>query len=171
MNAESLTRALSGRWSGSSGVARCPSHDDHDPSLSVSEGEDGKLLVKCHGGCSQESVIAALRARGLWPSASWPTSTSTTRRTTMAKPTTAPNGAPSPNQNHALEIWRASRPAENTPVEQYLHSRGITTPIPATVRFHPALKHPDTGLHLPALVAAVANAARKVTGIQRIFLT
>ena len=48
MNAQDLTKALDGRWHGSYGTARCPAHDDHDPSLSVSEGQDGKLLVKCH---------------------------------------------------------------------------------------------------------------------------
>ena len=28
MNAESLTKALGGRWHGSYGTARCPAHDD-----------------------------------------------------------------------------------------------------------------------------------------------
>ncbi|MGQ9688326.1 MAG: hypothetical protein ACUVXF_06000, partial [Desulfobaccales bacterium] len=36
--------------------------------MSVSD-EKGKLLVKCFGGCHQERVIEALRAKGLWPSA------------------------------------------------------------------------------------------------------
>ena len=93
MNAESLTKALQGRWNGSSGVAQCPAHDDHDPSLSVSEGQDGKLLVRCHAGCEQELVIDALRARDLWPEAP----RSTTRRTTKAKPRPAPNTAPVPD--------------------------------------------------------------------------
>jgi hypothetical protein len=47
--------------------ARCPAHDDVHASLSVSEGTDGKVLLKCHAGCSQEAVIGALRLRGLWP--------------------------------------------------------------------------------------------------------
>jgi hypothetical protein len=42
-----------------------PAHDDHNPSLHVSDNR-GKPLVKCHAGCSQEVVINALRARGLW---------------------------------------------------------------------------------------------------------
>ena len=32
--------------------ARCPAHTDHKPSLSVSEGEDGRILVKDHAGCT-----------------------------------------------------------------------------------------------------------------------
>ncbi len=78
---------------------------------------------------------------------------------------------PSTNQRSALDIWRATRPAEGSPAEDYLRGRGITGTIPATLRYHPALEHPDIGQHLPALVAAVADAARKITGIQRIFLT
>jgi putative DNA primase/helicase len=35
---------------------RCPAHDDHEASLSVSEGKDGRLLWHCHAGCDQEAV-------------------------------------------------------------------------------------------------------------------
>jgi len=45
----------------------CPAHNDTSPSLSVTVGPDGKTLVHCHGGCSQEAVIDALRERELWP--------------------------------------------------------------------------------------------------------
>ncbi len=85
-----------------------------------------------------------------------------------------PNEAPrqnNPNQAHALEIWRATRSAQGSPTEDYLRGRGLTGSIPPTIRYHPALLHPDTGIHLPALVAAVANVEKKITGITRIFLT
>lgn len=49
------------RRSGSGWSARCPSHPDRNPSLSVSEGQDGNALVKCHAGCSSEAVLHALR--------------------------------------------------------------------------------------------------------------
>ena len=43
-------------------VAICPvpAHDDHHPSLSVKEGEDGRALVKCHKGCKFEEIVAAV---------------------------------------------------------------------------------------------------------------
>jgi hypothetical protein len=66
--AESIGRALDGRKCGSQWVARCPAHEDRSPSLSITE-RNGKVLVCCHAGCSQTDVIAALRARGLWPAA------------------------------------------------------------------------------------------------------
>ena len=50
-------------------TACCPAHDDRNPSLSVSE-INGKILVKCFAGCSQDSVIGTLRGMGLWHSAS-----------------------------------------------------------------------------------------------------
>ena len=50
--------------------ARCPAHHDHCPSLSISLGEDGRVLLHCHAGCTQDEVIDALRNKGLWPSAS-----------------------------------------------------------------------------------------------------
>jgi len=40
----------------------CPAHDDPTPSLSVIE-KDGKILVYCHGGCPQDRVLSALKAK------------------------------------------------------------------------------------------------------------
>jgi hypothetical protein len=42
-------------------MALCPSHDDQKPSLSVSVGDDGKVLVKCFAGCSLDQILDALR--------------------------------------------------------------------------------------------------------------
>jgi hypothetical protein len=39
-------------------MARCPAHDDRNPSLSVSEGEGGRVLFNCFAGCAAESVAA-----------------------------------------------------------------------------------------------------------------
>lgn len=47
-------------------VTLCPAHSDSSPSLSVRE-QGGKLLVRCHAGCDQSSVIEALRDMDLWP--------------------------------------------------------------------------------------------------------
>ncbi len=66
-SSEELTRALGGRRSASGWLAHCPGHDDRNPSLSVKEGGSGKVLVKCHAGCSNAEVIAALRQLDLWP--------------------------------------------------------------------------------------------------------
>ena len=44
-----------GQWS-----ARCPAHDDQRSSLSVSIGAGGRVLLKCHAGCSIGEITAAL---------------------------------------------------------------------------------------------------------------
>ena len=53
-----------GRW-----MARCPAHDDSQASLSVTEGRDGRTLIKCFAGCEVEDVVEAvgLGLRDLFP--------------------------------------------------------------------------------------------------------
>ena len=40
--------------------AKCPAHDDKKPSLSITVGEDEKVLLHCHAGCSIEDICKAL---------------------------------------------------------------------------------------------------------------
>ncbi|MDA9981523.1 hypothetical protein N9H39_02055 [Gammaproteobacteria bacterium] len=66
--AEALAAALDGKKSGNGWMAPCPAHDDQKtPNLSINDGDTGKIIFKCFAGCSQESVIEALKDRGLWP--------------------------------------------------------------------------------------------------------
>ena len=59
MNADRIADGLKARRSGSGWVAKCPAHEDSNPSLSIGE-KDGKVLVHCHAGCSQRDLIEAL---------------------------------------------------------------------------------------------------------------
>lgn len=40
--------------------ALCPNHGDRDPSLSISEGDDGRVLLKCHAGCETAEIVDTL---------------------------------------------------------------------------------------------------------------
>jgi hypothetical protein len=53
-------------------MARCPSHEDRTPSLAVSEGRDGIVLVTCHAGCPTPVVVGALglKMSDLFPASS-----------------------------------------------------------------------------------------------------
>ena len=48
-------RAVGGEHS-----ARCPAHHDRNNSLSVGMGEGGRVLLKCHAGCTSEAIVGAL---------------------------------------------------------------------------------------------------------------
>ena len=65
MNAASLIDALGARRCGSSWMAKCPAHEDNNPSLSIGEAA-GRVLVHCHAGCTQRAVIEALKDLGIW---------------------------------------------------------------------------------------------------------
>ncbi len=43
--------------------AQCPAHDDRRASLSISEGDDGRALIKCHAGCAADAICAAVGLR------------------------------------------------------------------------------------------------------------
>ncbi len=43
--------------------ARCPSHEDRSPSLSLRLAEDGRILAHCFAGCSVHEVCGALGIR------------------------------------------------------------------------------------------------------------
>jgi hypothetical protein len=55
-----LDRLESVRQSNGSWKALCPAHEDREPSLSVTEGDDGRALLKCFAGCKNPEIVAAL---------------------------------------------------------------------------------------------------------------
>jgi hypothetical protein len=52
-----LTKVKGGRghW-----TACCPAHEDRSPSLAVTETDDGRILLKCFGGCSVQAIVGAI---------------------------------------------------------------------------------------------------------------
>ena len=69
-----LSRLPDAKRSGKGWVAQCPAHEDRNPSLSITEGDDGRALVNCHAGCTVEAVCKAV---GLTPADLFASSTST----------------------------------------------------------------------------------------------
>lgn len=65
---DAILQALGGSRTSDHGIrVHCPAHKDRNPSLDIDVADDGKLLAICRSGCDQAAVIAALKARGLWP--------------------------------------------------------------------------------------------------------
>jgi len=166
MTAETMAKALGGRKVGQGWTARCPAHDDREPSLSIRDA-DGKVLVHCHAGCDQRDVIAALKERGLWEGKAQ----SYFRKSRHRKVSPL---RPDPDQVHrsalALSIWQSTIAAKGTSVEAYLASRGLTCSLPPSLRFHRGLKHPSGGTWA-CMVALVSQGADDMPlAIHRTFL-
>lgn len=61
MTADEFVRRLEKVKRSSKGwTARCPAHEDKLASLSIGEGNDRRVLLKCHAGCSTEEIVAAM---------------------------------------------------------------------------------------------------------------
>lgn len=160
MGAEALTRALGGRWHGSYGTARCPAHEDKSPSLSIKDGDDGRLLLHCHAGCVFRDVAEAIRDRALGEFGA--SQSAVDRRAIVEK------------LDRSLAeligiIWTQTRPITGTVAERYLRCRGIAVELPATLRFHARLRHPS-GQHLPAIVGRVEHVRDGMVGVHRTYL-
>ena len=168
MTPESIAKALGGHRVGSTWVARCPAHDDFEPSLSIRAADSGKTLIHCHAGCGQSDVIEALRNQNLWPGGRSRRSPDMPQGNSAR---TRGKGGDGQLTRAALAIWRTSEPAVETLVEGYLRARGLTIAPPATLRFHAALRHRSGGTW-PAMVALVTNGSNgRPVAVHRTFLT
>jgi putative DNA primase/helicase len=160
-DAADIARALGGkRLSAGRYLCRCPvpSHGqgrgDRNPSLSVTNGAR-TLLFKCFAGCNVLDVLDALRRRGLLEDRR------AERRDGQPAPIVPVVHDPDPA---ALQIWLAAAPATGSVVEDYLRHRGITLPLPPTLRCGSQL-HLDCS-PMPMMVAAAQRADGKVVAVQ-----
>src|SRR5436309_3150776 len=101
ITAEEIARALGGRMTSGQWICCCPAHNDRTPSLAVRDGDDGRVLLKCHAGCSSLHVIDALKSLGLWSSAD--------RTFKPLKPKRPPKPQPD-NSGKARWLWSQRRP-------------------------------------------------------------
>ena len=67
MRAEQIANELGGARRNGNGwwSTRCCCREDKNPSLSLRDGDNGTLIVKCHKGCDPRDIKAELRRRGL----------------------------------------------------------------------------------------------------------
>lgn len=155
-DARALTLALRGKWYRRYGLACCPAHGDRRPSLTLADAPDGRLLLSCKTGCSFGDVLAALRDRGLVDRHDRPQRPSASE---IARRRAEEEAEAVKRERQALACWTEALPVHGTLADTYLRGRGITCPLPDSLRFHPACWH-ASAQRLPALVARVDGLSR-----------
>jgi hypothetical protein len=55
LNRLDKVKGKKGRW-----IACCPAHGDKNPSLAITQLDDGRILLKCFAGCSAYEVVLAV---------------------------------------------------------------------------------------------------------------
>lgn len=55
LNKLEKVKGSKGRW-----TACCPAHNDKNPSLAITQTDDGRILLKCFGGCSAAEVVESI---------------------------------------------------------------------------------------------------------------
>jgi hypothetical protein len=151
-DARELSTALGGRWHGSYGAAPCPicqpDRKRGQNALTLADGRNGRLVLDCKkSACAFLDILAAagLRSGDYRP----PNAATLAQREREAKAEAQKRAA------QAKRLWQESLPIAGTLAEVYLHGRGITCPLPPTLRFHPEAWHGPTARRYPALIAAV----------------
>ena len=176
MRAGTLAKALGGHKAGAGWIARCPAHDDRKPSLSISYGRDGKVLVKCHAGCDQRNVIGTLRDHRLWADDERDHDVFRRRQDYLAAGTNTDQTEADTLKRSisSLAIWASARDLDGTPGLMYFANRGIDVQILPNLK-HALRWHPfcpwELGTHgcIVALFTDIISGAPK--GIHRIAVT
>lgn len=149
----------------------CPFHDEMTPSFTITP--DGGAF-KCFGcGASGDVIEFVMRVEGLDFKAALEFLRGDAAPTLPAKPKPTLQRDSSDlarRTKAAVDIWDSAFPAAGTLVETYLRGRGITIPIPPSIRFAPNLRHTPTGQFFPTMVAAVQDLDRRIVGIHRTFI-
>ena len=159
MSADQIGIALKGRRNGNGWLVRCPcpnhgkGRGDRFPSLSVADGDDGRLLLRCFAGCEFVDILDELKHRGLVDGPNRFRQRTGLRQRSIALETSPDVGA--------LTIWQATVEAQETVVDEYLNRRGIY------------LRPPMLRCRLDhrSMVAAVQAPDGKVIAIQQTWLT
>jgi putative DNA primase/helicase len=174
-DAASIAKRLGGSKAGDCYLCRCPvpahgkSKGDRNPSLLISDRDDGGLRVNCLGGCDWRDVTDRLRDMRLLEehephqSRKFSRDASPVRR---CEPAVEQPVEPDPR---ALALWRLGEPIAGTKAHDYLRARGLIIDPPLSLRFLPSAEYMRR-YSFPAMVAAFQAPDRRVIAAQIIYL-
>ena len=164
-------------------VALCPFHEEKTPSFTVNEEKgffhcfgcaahgDVIAFVMAFAGCSFREAVEDLRGGHGSTSPEDARRAAERQRHAEAERRRRAEQDAQQRTRDALQVWRRAVPAPGTLVETYLRTRGITIPIPPSIRYLAAAMHKPTNLILPAMVAGVQGPDGKVNAVHRTFLS
>ncbi len=163
MDAQTLTRQLGGTWHGGAGQAPCPvcqpERRRDQNALSLKDGENGALLLYCFkSGCSFEELALTL---------SLPFKKAAINIEAQRQVKAPDTRTKEKNLGTARAMWQRAQPIEGSKAEAYLRARGITCPMPKTLRFVPDLYHAPSGKWCCAMLGNVEPTG----GVHRTFFT
>jgi putative DNA primase/helicase len=160
MSARDVAAALGdARQEGHGWRCRCPLHGGR--SLVLRDGDDGRLLVTCWGGCDRLEVLVELGRLGFLD----PIHHGAVQSTLDPK-----RDDDARRIARACKTWHAALPALPSPILRYLASRRITLPPPPTLRWAPRCWHGAANRELPAMIGLVEHVERGIVGIHRTYL-
>ena len=158
-DAREMTLALGGKWHGSYGSAPCPvcqPERRHDQSALSIRAEGDRLLTFCHkAACDFRSVLQA---------AGMPATTGAIDLAAARESSQRRAAYEAEQLARARKLWNGARPISGTKGETYLRSRGITCPLPASLRWASDAFHGPTARWLSAMLADVSTG-----GVHRTF--
>jgi hypothetical protein len=145
MAAAAIAAKLAGRPvrpHGRNYLIECPAHDDQNPSLSIRDGDDGRLIVHCFAGCDPLNVLSDIRAR---------IGNIREHVETSPKPAKGSSAYERRQREKAAWLWSQRRPIVGSVADVYLReARQITLPLPPTLAYLP----PRKSGHRPAMISA-----------------
>jgi putative DNA primase/helicase len=157
-SAAAIGRNLGGHRQGHNWRCSCPLGCGY--SLSLADGEDDRLLVHCHGGCSFDELLPALVEHSLLDDVDGDDDGEhdVVRRHPEPDPAKIAK---------AIELYEAGRVYDR--IERYLRSRAITITSPV-LKFHERAPHRLGGFG-PAMLAPIVNIDGEQTGTHMTFLS
>lgn len=134
-------------------------HRVRDTALAVKIADDG-IVWHCHrchwsGGRKSQGYARNLE-----------------KRRNGSPPRSANDDAKSNRIEFARCLWRETAPLGGSLGERYLRGRGIVGPLPASLRYHPNLRHSELKYGVPAVVAEFIDVrTNEFCGIHRTYLS
>lgn len=155
-----LSKLPTAKPNGDGWLACCPAHDDRSPSLSIKQGDDGRVLMKCFAGCSHDAIVLAmdLESKDLFVPRDSSKERPPANGDARSKPTPSPK-AKGIRYETASAAVSALMKQHDRPAGQWTYPEASGEPVALVLRFNksdgskefrPISRHNDGGWYIKA---------------------